>query len=440
MHAGRSAPLTNEVAVNEPERETAGAVRSSAVAQFFAPSWNETATALAGALERTSRSTSETQVLVVVPDAASATALARELRSLPAAAGLQVLPARDAVRSIRMHRATPAHIVLGSPETLTGMLRASALPLQQVHTVVLAAADEYASDLDTLSAILAEVPRTAARVLVAASATPDVETLLERHLHRARRMSPVVEAYDALPSGAPAIHVRLVTPLAPLEPVGELLDELDPPSAALVAPDARIEEQLRDLLLTLGLAADSSLVVVTRGDVADHTHLVIFAGLPTRDMVVSALNAHPARVVALVSARQRVALQRVTQGARLMPYERSRASAEAMEREEALREAIRHTLAESPPPTREMLTLEPLLATYDGLELAGAALRLYERNQSAARDAKQAGREELRAELREAKARQDAADTRRPNSPGAPGGRGAPPGMGARKYPPRRPR
>ena len=416
--------------MNEPERETAGTVRSTAVAHFIAPGWPQTCAALAGALERTVPATLATQLLVIVPDAASATALAREIRLHVATRELRVLPARDVTRAARVQREAPAHIVLGSPAVLAGMLGASALPLQELHTVVLAAADEYAGDLDTLSTILSEVPRAASRILLAADTSPAIETLLERHLHRARRTTPGVELADpALPS-TPAIQVRIVAPLAPFEPVGDLLDELDPPSAAIVAGDTHAEAQLKELLLSLGYPAVSPLVRVTRGEIADHTHLVVFAGVPVREVLVAALAAHPARVVALVSVRERVALQRVAHDSRLVPFEPARSASDARGRENAARETIRHALAESLP-SREMLALEPLLAEHDALAIAGATLRMYERAEAAARVAKQAGRDELRAEQRNAAPKPEAGAGPRPFS-GPRSGSGARPGSGSR--------
>jgi hypothetical protein len=61
-------------------------------------------------------------------------------------------------------------------------------------------------------------------------------------------------------------------------------------------------------------------------------------------------------------------------------------------------------------PAREIVALEPLLAEHDGLEIAGAALRLYERAAEEAATAKLAGREELRAELKAARAEPKKAD------------------------------
>lgn len=404
--------------MTDTERETAGAVRSAHVAHFFPTDWAQTAQRAAGALERSDRSLAAPQLVVAVPDAAAALALARELRALPAAVGLRVVPVTNATRAARIIKSAPPHVVVGTPAVLAEMLSASALKLGDVHTLVLAAADELEPHAPTLGAVMAELPRGSARILTASAPTPLVENLLERYLHKARRIvAPVAPPAPIAPGTPPTMYVRTVAAGAPLAPLGELFDDIDPPSAAIVVSDARGEGQVRTALESLGYPADSTLVKISRGAVELHTALVVFVGLPEPDSLTAALGAHPAKLVALVSARQMDALRERTQGAVLMPYERSRAARAAREAEENNRNAVRAVLAAGLP-SREVIALEPLLAEYDGLAIAGAALRLYERAAEAAATAKLAGREELRAELKAARAAEpkqpDAAPQGRP--------------------------
>jgi hypothetical protein len=401
--------------VSETERETAGAVRSASVAHFFTPDWTQVALRAAGALERTDRSLPATQLLVTVPDGPAALALAREIRALPAGAGLRVLPVMSPTRAMRVLKESPAHVVVGTPSALAGLIGTSAIHMGGVHTLLLAAADEYETQMESLATVITELPRESARILTAAGPTPLVEEVLERHLHRARRVfaPPAVPVPIGLGT-PPTIYVRTVTALAPLAPIGELLDELDPPSAAIVVPDTRAESRVRTSLEALGYPSDSPLVTVTRDQVALHTQLVLFAGLPAPAAIAAALAAHPARLVALITARQRAALAALAKGAVLMPYERSQAARTARQREDTLRGTVRAVLAEGLP-VREIAALEPLLLEFDGLEIAGAALRLYETARSEAAAAHLAGREEVRAELRAAKAERDAADVRLPH-------------------------
>lgn len=390
--------------MTETERETAGAVRSAHVAHFFPPDWTQAAQRASGALERSDRELAAPQVVVTVPDSVSAMALSRELRALPATVGLRVVPVTNASRGARLLKAAPPQVVVGTPALLAELLGASALKLGDVHTMLLAGADEYDAQAEALGALMAELPRGSARILTASAPTPLVENLLERYLHKARRVVvPVTAPIPIAPGTPPTIYVRTVMPAAALAPLGELLDDLDPPSAAIVVTDSRGEGQARTALEALGYPADSGLVTVTRGDVALHTALVVFVGLPEPESLTAALAAHPARLVALVPARQHETLRQLTKGAVLVPYERSRAARAAREREENNRNALRAVLAAGLP-AREIVALEPLLAEHDGLEIAGAALRLYERAAEEAAVAKLAGREELRAELKAARA------------------------------------
>ena len=390
--------------MTETERETAGAVRSTHVAHFFPPDWSQTAQRASGALERADRAVDAPQLVVTVPDSAAAMALARELRALPATVGLRVVPVTNASRGARLLKAAPPHVVVGTPAVLAELLAASALKLGGVHTLLLAAADECDAQAGPLAALMAELPRGSGRILTAAAPTPLVEKLLERYLHKARRVAaPLPAPIPVAPGTPPTIYVRTIVPGAALAPLGELLDDVDPPSAAIVVSDSRGEGQARTALEALGYPADTALVKVTRGDVALHTALVVFVGLPEPASLTAALGAHPARMVALVSSRQMDALRQLTKGVVLMPYERSRSARAAREREENSRNALRSVLAAGLP-AREIVALEPLLAEHDGLEIAGAALRLYERAAEEAAVARLAGREELRAELKAARA------------------------------------
>ena len=390
--------------MTETERETAGAVRSAHVAHFFSPDWAQTAQRASGALERSDRELAAPQLIVTVPDSVAAMALAREIRALPATVGLRVVPITNATRGARLIKSAPPQVIVATPAVLAEMLAASALKLGDVQTLLLAAADEYDAQSEPLGTLMAELPRGSARILTASAPTPIVENLLERYLHKARRVVvPVPAPIPIAPGTPPTIYVRTVSSGSALAPLGELFDDIDPPSAAIVVSDSRGEGQARTALEALGYPADSELVKVTRGDVSLHTALVVFVGLPEAGSITAALGAHPARLVALVSPRQQGALRELTKGVVLMPYERSRAARAAREREENNRNAIRAVLAGGMP-AREIVALEPLLAEHDGLEIAGAALRLYERAAEEAATARLAGREELRAELKAARA------------------------------------
>lgn len=386
--------------MTEPERETAGAVRSANVAHFFAPDWAQTAQRATGALERTDREVAATQVLVIVPDAAAAQSVARELRAMAASNGLRVLPVTSASRAARVLKSAPAQVVVGSPTALAEMLHDSSLKLDAVHTAVLASADELDGASEALGALMAELPRGGSRILTASETTPLVESLLERYLHKARRVvAPALAPLPLDPGTPPTIYVRTVAAGQTLAPLAELLDDLDPPSAVIVVADAKDEGRAHTALEALGYPTDSNLIRVSKSDVTLHTALVLFVGLPDAGMISAAFGAHPARMVALVTARQRAALAKAAGGAVLMPYEHSRASRSSKIKEDAMRASIRNALAAGLP-QREILALEPLLSEFDGLEIAAAALRMFERAQSEVATARLAGRDEVKKEMK----------------------------------------
>jgi hypothetical protein len=422
--------------VTETERETAGAVRSAHVAHFFPHDWAQTAQRASGALERANRELASPQLIVTVPDSVAAISLAREIRALPATVGLRVVPVTNATRGARLIKDAPPQVVVGTPALLAELLAASALKLGDVSTLLLAAADEYDAQAEPLGALMAELPRGSARILTAGSPTQLVENLLERYLHKARRVTvPVVPPIPIAPGTPPTIYVRTVASSGSLAPLGELLDDVDPPSAAIVVTDARGEGQARTALEALGYPADSDLIKISRGAVALHTALVVFVGLPEADSLTAALSAHPARLIALITARQADALRELTKGVVLMPYERSRAARAAREREENNRNSIRAVLAAGLP-AREIVALEPLLAEHDGLAIAGAALRMYERAAEDAATARLAGREELRAELKAARAEPKKADAAPDSRPPRSFDRDKPRGERSRSGPP----
>ena len=396
--------------MTETERETAGAVRSAHVAHFFSPDWAQTAQRASGALERSDRDLAAPQLIVTVPDAIAAMALARELRALPATVGLRVVPVTNATRGARLIKTAPPHVVVGSPAVLAELLAASALKLGDVHTLVLAAADEYDAHAEPLGALMAELPRGSARILTAAEPTQLVENLLERYLHKARRVVvPVPPPIPIAPGTPPTIYVRTVSAGSALAPGGAMLFDGHRPAVRgdRRGRDARGEGQARTALEALGYPADSELVKITRGDVALHTALVVFVGLPEATSLTARAerqrirraswrSSHRASRTRCGEARRRASM--------LMPYERfPQRHAPLREREENNRNALRAVLATGLP-AREIVALEPLLAEHDGLAIAGAALRLYERAAEEAATAKLAGREELRAELKAARA------------------------------------
>src|SRR5690606_37848113 len=160
-------------------------------------------------------------------------------------------------------------------------------------------------DSPELASVMAEVPRTATRLLTALDESPGVEALLERYLHRARR----VRDDDAPAAGAatPALRYHFVSGATP-EAMPFVLDEVDAPSATVVATDPATATAARALLQAIGYT-DESLARVSEGDVPANTALVVLLGVPTAAAWANVVAAQPAQVVAIITPRELPALE-----------------------------------------------------------------------------------------------------------------------------------
>ncbi len=377
-----------------PERETAGTVRSAHVAHFLPPDWGRIARIAAPALERVPRDLGATGLLVIVPDAGATVALARALASLPVAAGHRIVAVTSAARGKRLLANSPATVVVGAPSALAPLLAASALKLDQVGTLLLAAADDLDGDDPDLGALITEVPKGAARLLTALEATPAVEKLLERHLHRARRVTDE----PTPPSEATASALRyLAVTGSPVEALPSLLDETDAPTTTIVTSDPALSTAAGALITALGYEA-GPLVRFSDGAVEANTALVIFLGVPTAVQWTTALTAKPANLVAIVTPRDRATLVHVADPTPVRPFVIRATIARARAAEARARAELRDVLAEGIP-SREILSLEPMLVEHDGLEVAAAALRLLDRTRTSQAELVRETERRVRAEV-----------------------------------------
>lgn len=388
-----------------PNRATAGAVRSAHVAYFLPPDWGRIARHAAPALERATGDATAVRLLVLVPDAGAAVALTRALAALPAASNRRLIAATSPARLQRLLGVAAADAVVGTAETLAAALGASALKLDAVTQVVFAAADEMDADSEALAAVLSEVPREAARLLTALVATPGVESLIERYLHRARR---VVEDVAPAEGAAVAPTVRYLTVSGdPMDVLPAVLDELDAPSAAVLVTDADHIAGARAALAAIGYP-ESALAHVTDSDVAANTALVVTLGVPGATAWQKAVDAQPAQIVAIVAPRDLEALRLLAGSAVPRPLADRASISRARAAEMRRRAELRAELAEGIP-SREVLALEPLLREYDGLEIAAAALRLLERTRAAQAELVTAAEQRVRSQMREAQKEAEAA-------------------------------
>lgn len=396
------------------EREATGVTRAAqhvvhvlphapyVIARFLGP-----------ALERVAADAESTQLLVITPDADTALAVAEVARAISDRSPAPIVPITAAGRGARLigSRAVPA--LAATPTTLVSLLRSSSVKLDGVRAVVVAWVDEVfaARENEQLEVVLAELPKDASRIVVTDQLTPEVEAFIERHLRRASRVGA---AESAEPESELPIRYVTTTMAGRRGALRRLLDELDPPSAIVIANDAGGAAEARQAVAALGYVGDETVRVVTEA-LAEPTALVVLYDLPTAPAEVGQLAAAaPANVVALVTPRQLPALRRLTAGA-VEPLHLSQAPAKARVRDERLRAALRAEL-ESEFPAREIMALEPLLAEFDGLEIAAAALRLLERERTDARSRRvEAERPVARVEERSPDRGERPPDTRSPS-------------------------
>ena len=374
------------------ERTSGQVARGQNVVYTLPHSTESIAEFLTPALARVDPSAGGTQVVVVTRDAETALTISEAVLRRSGPAAIEVVPITSASRAGRIFRSRPVLAVAGAPAELDALVRASILKLDGVRTMVIAWADdildEGANAVKALEGLLGEAPE-AGRVIVARKLTPVVENLVERYARRARRAGVAEFEVPRPPADyeLPMIHYVTVASSARPGSLRKLLDELDPPSAIVVARDQAAAEQATAVLRTLGYHDDDKSINVTRGEIGTAAvHTVIFYQPPVVPAELQRVaQAKPVQVVALAAPGEVPWLRELTSG-RLAPLNLHGPERRARDREEAVREELRAVLARGVPP-REVISLEPLLQEFDGAELAAAALTLLERERAQRRAA-----------------------------------------------------
>ncbi|MBA3656105.1 MAG: DbpA RNA binding domain-containing protein [Gemmatimonadaceae bacterium] len=341
---------------------------------------------LQGPLERIDPAAGGTQLVIITPDGESALAISEAVLSMTGLGGIEVLAVTTAGRARRLLAMRPIAAIAGPALELKSLIESASLKLDQVGTVALAWVDETlkqgGEQVAAMEAVMSEIPKEAVRVLVARTTTPEVEQVVERYMRRARR-----EATADSPIAATDLELRYVTVSSASRPsaLRRLLDELDPPSAVVVARSAASELEARTTLRRLGYNQESDPVRLTTGDVPANTHTVILYDPPvSAGEVARAATATPVQAFTLVQPRELEFLRSLS-GLDLIPYAAGDSVAKARVSDAVVRDELKGILDEGII-SREIIALEPLLEEYDAIEIAAASLRLLERAR-AARDA-----------------------------------------------------
>jgi ATP-dependent RNA helicase DeaD len=349
---------------------------AAAVSQFIDP-----------ALERLDPEIAETQLLVLTPDTETAVLIAEAATRARTGSPARVLPVTAWRRAVRLLRLRPATVVAGTPADILELIRASAIKLDAVNTLVLAWADVMSDAAgEPLEAVMAEIPKDAARVIVASHMTAAVEALAERYARRARRSHVTTIVEEEI-----AVDLRYVAIAAQARETAfrRLLDDTDPERAAVYVRSDDAAKEVTDVLRALGISDEEPSIVITRGEAVENVSLVVLYEQPMSAEALQTLAASGVPVIALATARQIPALRVLAGGGRVTPFVLSGPGARARSRDEKVRDELRAALA-SGVNARELIALEPLLTEFDGVEIAAAALRLLEREREKEKPAEKA--------------------------------------------------
>jgi ATP-dependent RNA helicase DeaD len=330
------------------------------------------------------------QLMILTPDAETALAVSDFAHQLTASEGAEVVPVTSANRAARLIEKRPVHAVAGTPIELQTLVQRSTLKTGSIRTIVLAWADEIVSDgldgadsLAAMEALFAELPKGAERVLVAHRMTPELETIAERYLWRARRFERVSaeEAESGVKGDESVVEtpIQYLTVAATSRALGlqRLLDEIDPPSAVILARTEESENSARSAIQQLGYRRTDDPVQVSREEIPEGVHTIVFFDAPIeRDIVARTASVGAVNRIALVTPREIETLRDVAKA--ITPLTLRGPGIAARRRDRLLRDELTSVLIHGIA-SRELFSLEPLLEHYDGIEIAAAAVRLLER-------------------------------------------------------------
>ena len=316
--------------------------------------------------------------LVITPTIEQALTAAEQARVLFANDTSRVVPVSHVARARRVLASGPVAIVTGTAADLLALRRDSALRLDALRAAIIIGLDDVLAegDIGALQALLGDIPAETMRVATIDHETPAVEAFLEAQLHRARRIAPP-------PAGDTTLAVTpsyVLTSLAGRADVlRAVLDAVDPPSLVVVASNDPSADEARRALSRLGLVIDGLLVQVVRQPTSQHVSLVVLWDAPaSAEALAEALATQPVDAVALLTPEDLPTFRRLTHGAASAWTPPTR-KASAGSRVHRLRTAVRNTLEKGGGASAsELALLTPLLDTFDAVEIASAALRLYE--------------------------------------------------------------
>lgn len=349
------------------ETQEGAAARSQHVLHVLARDVQEAVRLLRAPLER-ARDAAGPRTIVLLPSEDELLAVNRAL--LEVLPDLPVpLPLFAGLRTERLCALGPRAIA-GTPTRVLALLGKGSLDLANVSDVAVLWLDELLEcpERDALEAVLAEVPRDAARLAVTSRLTSQVEEFLERAFWRARRL---VHDRPIEVAGEPLRYV-CVAPEQRAEVLRQILDIFDGQRTVLVVFSEREFAGASRDLAALGYPAGTGAPEVRLGLPEAPVDVVVLFELPASADVFRDALSLGRRVVALVPPSRLAWLRAMT------PSLRPLALPAALERGRAalatLREELRGVLR-SGRYAPYLLALEQLFDEFDPAEVAAAALQ-----------------------------------------------------------------
>jgi ATP-dependent RNA helicase DeaD len=364
----------------EQDGQAAGSVsRSQNVVYVLPHDWTSMSQFLGPMLDRVDDTSTSVQLLVLTADPEAAAAVMAASVRLIEGRSVGLLAATSSARAARLIRIKPAQVLAGTPDVIVDLLRAAALKLDSVKGICIAWTDELIAQGGgpALETLMAELPKDAARTIVAAELSAEIEALVERYARRARRVVSAANGTEqpiAVEYVTTSSHSRLAV-------LRRVLDALDPKSAVVFVRDENSNREVRDTLRSLGYSGNDATVRVERA-APPGTALSVLFDLPASREELREAASGAQRAIALVQPRQLTSLRALAAGGDVKPFTLPESGDRARAGEMKLREQIRDTLVNGNF-ARELLALEPLLDEYDGIEIAAAALQLLDRERSA---------------------------------------------------------
>jgi ATP-dependent RNA helicase DeaD len=373
--------------VEQDAKESSGIARSQQSVLVLPHDRSTVGTFLGGAIEKVDSAVADTQLLVVTADAETVALVSGVASELAAARDLGVIPVTSVKRAARLFGERQPQIVIGGAEEILALVEGSSLKLGSLRAVVLAWVDEVAvagaTATSAIETVMAEVPKDAARILVASRLGPQARELAERYARRGLRAIERPAEDEAGPIAIQYVTISATNRDAALR---RLLDQLDPARAVVWTRTAESEADATKAIRWLGYRGATASVRVVRDAPLGEAGLAVLYDVPAnREELLSALGSAQSapQIVALAQPRQMDLVRALSGGGRVAPLTLGGPASAARRREESVRSELRSVL-ESGLAARELITLEPLLESYDGIEIAAAALRLLEQSRSSA--------------------------------------------------------